>query len=320
MRISVIMPCQNAAPWIATALRSVAEQTCPAHEIIVVDDGSTDDSVAQIRRSGVPVALMHVNARNAAVARNAGIEYATGDWIALLDADDIWYPNHLARAAELLSRNGDVAYMSNHDWIGLQGELLSIPDAFQCKLPNSRTGMNVEDFFQLGEEGFHFGHSTVLYRLDRVRDVGMFDPSQRRRHDSDLWIRMIANRTWTYDTVKSVAYRENTPGSVSKAEAECDYFYLRALVKNLDRVPYPVYRRHLAREARRAMGIAFVDGPKEHYAAILELAWPHLSPEYRLLYRCASIWPAAARALIRAKRRIAMRRLLLGGVPKFARP
>ena len=183
--------------------------------------------------------LLQVNAHNAAVARNAGIEAATGDWIALLDADDVWYPNHLARAAELLSKTNDVAFMSNHDWIGLQGELLPLPEEFRCKLTAPRSGMDVEQFFQLTESGFHFGHSTVLYRLDRVRAVGMFDPSQRRRHDSDLWIRMIADQTWTYDTVKSVGYRENTPGSVSKAEAECDYFYLRALVKNLDRVHSP---------------------------------------------------------------------------------
>jgi glycosyltransferase involved in cell wall biosynthesis len=308
LRISVITPCHNAAPWIATALRSIAQQTYAAHEIIVVEDASTDNSLAQIEQSGVPVKLLRVSARNAAVARNAGIEVAKGDWIALLDADDKWYPNHLARAVELLSKTNDVAYMSNHDWIGLKGELLPLPDGFRCKLTAPRSGMDVEQFFQLSENGFHFGHSTVLYRLDRVRAVGMFDPSQRRRHDSDLWIRMIADRTWTYDTVKSAAYRENTPGSLSRAEAECDYFYLRALVKNLDRVGSQLYRKHLAREARRAMGIAFVDGSVNHYALVRELAWVHLSSKHRCFYRCASVWPRLARGLIRAKRRIMMRK------------
>lgn len=307
--ISVITPCHNAAPWIATALRSIAQQTYAAHEIIVIDDASTDNSLAQIEQSGVSVKLLHVSARNAAVARNAGIEVAKGDWIALLDADDKWYPNHLARAVELLSKTNDVAFMSNHDWIGLQGELLPMPDEFRCKLTAPRSGMDIEQFFRLSEDGFHFGHSTVLYRLDRVRAVGMFDPSQRHRHDSDLWIRMIADQTWTYDTVKSVGYRENTPGSLSKAEAECNYFYLRALVKNLDRVGSQFYRKHLAREARRAMGIAFVDGSVEHYALIRDLAWLHLSSKYRCFYRCASVWPSLARALIRAKRRTMLRKL-----------
>jgi glycosyltransferase involved in cell wall biosynthesis len=230
LRISVIMPCHNAGRWIATALRSVSEQSYPAHEIIVIDDASTDNSHEEVERSGVPVKLLAVNACNAAIARNIGIEAASGDWIALLDADDVWYGNYLARAVELLSKTSDVAFMSNHDWIGLQDELLPMPEEFCCRLTAPRSGMDADQFFRLSENGFHFGHSTVLYRLDRVRAVGMFDPSQQRRHDSDLWIRMIADRTWTYDTVKSVAYRENRPESVSKAEAECDYFYLRACI------------------------------------------------------------------------------------------
>jgi len=195
MNISVIVPCHNAAPWIATALRSIAQQTYAAHEIIVIDDASTDDSLVQIEQSGVPVELLHVCASNAAVARNAGIDVAKGDWIALLDADDKWYPNHLARAVELLTTSNDVAFMSNHDWIGLQDELLPLPDEFRCKLSSPRSGMDVDQFFHLSESGSHSGHSTVLYRLDRVRAVGMFDPSQLHRHDSDLWIRMIADHT-----------------------------------------------------------------------------------------------------------------------------
>jgi glycosyltransferase involved in cell wall biosynthesis len=317
MKISVVMPCHNADRWIATALQSVAQQSYPAHEIIVIDDASNDDSLAQIVKSGVPLKLMRVNSRNAAVARNAGIEVATGDWIAFLDADDIWFPNHLARAVELLSKANDVAFMSNHDWIGLQGELLPLPEEFRCRLAAPCSGMGVEEFFKFSEtQGLHFGHSTVLYRLDRVREVGMFDPSQRRRHDSDLWIRMIADQTWTYDTVKSVSYRENTPGSLSKAEAECDYFYLRALVKNLDRVPSPIYRKHLARQARRAMGIAFVNGSIEEYRLIRGLAWAHISSEYRFFYQCASLWPKLARGLIRAKRHIMLRKSLTTESPK----
>jgi glycosyltransferase involved in cell wall biosynthesis len=304
MKVSVVIPCHNADRWIAGALRSAGQQTHPASEIIVVDDSSSDSSLAEIEASGVDVKLLRVNARNAAVTRNAGIEAAGGDWIALLDADDVWYPHHLARAAELLAPTEDVAFLSNHDWIGLDGEFLPVPDELQCSLTAPRSGMGVEEFFRLADSGFHFGHSTVLYRLDRLRAVGMFDPSQRRRHDIDLWIRMIAERTWTYDSVKSVGYRENTPGSLSKDEAECDYFYLRALVRNLGRAQDDAYCAHLARQARRAMGIAFVDGPAEHYAAIRELAWPHLAPKYRFFYRCASVWPAFSRELLRAKRRI----------------
>jgi glycosyltransferase involved in cell wall biosynthesis len=320
MEISVVMPCHNASRWISAALQSVAEQAYPAHEVIVVDDSSNDDSLVQIEKSGVPVKLLHATASNAAVARNVGIEAASGNWIALLDADDVWYPNHLARAVELLTKTSDVAFMANHDWIGLQNELLPLPEEFCCKLTKPCSGMDIEQFFQLSDEGLHFGHSTVVYRLDRLRAVGMFDASQRRRHDSDLWIRMIADQTWTYDSVKSAGYRENTPGSLSKEEAECDYFYLRALVKNFDRVAGERYRRHLARQARRAMGIAFVDGSTDQYALIRELAWVHLPLKYRFFYRCALAWPSLARELIKAKRRFLARTFGATKIAKSAAP
>lgn len=306
-RVSVIMPCHNAGRWIVEALRSVAKQTLPVEEIIVIDDGSTDDSMSRIKQSGIAVKLLHVNVGNAAAARNAGIAVATGDWIALLDADDVWYPDHLARAAELLGPGDDIAFMANHDWISLESEPIPIPDAFVCKLAAPASGMSFDEFFRIGKDGFHFGHSTVIYRRDSVLKTGMFDVTQKRRHDIDLWLRMIAQGTWTYDTVRHVGYREATPNSISKNELECDYYNLRALVKNAARVDSPLLLEHLAREARRAMGIAFVDPLPGHYARIRELAWPHLPVFYKVAYRFGEVFPGLVRGLIRTKRRLVMR-------------
>ena len=302
MLASVIIPCHNAERWIAAALKSVARQALAPYEIVVIDDSSTDGSLAQIRASGVPVQLLRVNARNAAFARNVGIRVAKGDWIAFLDADDVWYPNHLTRAAELLSSGLDVAFMSSHDWIGLDDKVIKLPNEFMCKLTAPKRGMNVDDYYSIVEQGFHFGHSTVLYRRDRVLEVGLFDHTQKRRHDIDLWLRMIADRTWTYDTLKSAGYRRNTPGSISRAELECDYYYLRALVKNLDIVCSTRHRQHLSHHARRAIGIAFTAGDPGHYARIRDLAWPHLSRRLKFLYSGAEMMPAFARKVFEAKR------------------
>ena len=286
MEISVVIPCHNAGRWIASALRSVAQQTYPAREIIVINDRSTDDLLAQIEESGVPVKLLHVDAGNAAVARNAGIEVAKGDWIALLDADDVWYPNHLARAAGLLSKTHDVAFMSNHDWIGLHDELLPVPEEFRCKLTAPCSGMDVEQFFQLTDNGFHFGHSTVLYRLDRVRAAGMFDPSQRRRHDSDLWIRMIADQTWTYDTVESGRLpREHARQPVQLPRRSAITSTLRALGE--ERRPgtlTPNDREHLARASAARDGHRVSSrAPAEHDARIRDLARGRISrAKYRI--------------------------------------
>ena len=302
MRFSVILPCHNAARWIAQALRSVAGQTHRPHEIIVIDDSSTDDSMGEVRRSGVAVRILTSSARNAAATRNIGIEAATGDWIALLDSDDVWYPTHLARAAEILENSVDVAFMANHDWIDLHGNQIAIPIGFQCQLPAPALALSSHDFFDIMRSGFHFGHSTVIYNRARVLEVGKFDVSQRRRHDIDLWLRVIADRSWSYDVMKAAGYRENTPGSISKNELECDYYYLRALTRNLPRSASPLFHEYLRHQSRRALGIAFVEGLDDHYRRIRELAMPHLSMGMRMFYGFGERFPVLTRRAMRTKR------------------
>jgi glycosyltransferase involved in cell wall biosynthesis len=304
MKFSVIIPCHNAGRWILSALDSVKQQDLKAHEIIVIDDDSVDDSVSIVTNADIRVRLIHASVRNAAAARNVGIEAASGDWIALLDADDIWYPTHLSRAAELLDGSRDVAFMSNHDWIDLKDNVIPIPAAFVSRVNEPRTGLTINDYFQIEDDGFHFGHSTVLYRRDRVNRVGLFDVSQKRRHDVDLWLRMISHDTWTYDSMKGAGYREGTPGSISKDELECDFFYLRALKKNLDQIDSVLFRSHVSKHSRRAMGIAFTSNNPDHYARIRELAWGHLGRIIRTGYRLGHICPGLLRGILRTKRKL----------------
>lgn len=318
MQFSVVIPCHNAERWIGAAVASVHAQTFPAHEIIVVDDSSTDGSVGIVRASSGATRLLSCSARNAAAARNIGIHAATGDWIALLDADDVWYPNHLARARELLQKSGDRTYMSNHHWIGLQSERLAIPDEHHCKLPAPAHSLDVEDFFHLASNGFHFGHSTVVYNRNAVLDAGLFDPSQKRRHDTDLWLRMISGGGWTYDTAFTAGYRENTPNSISRAELECDYFYLRTLTRNLGATPGPAQLRYLARQCRRALGISMTCGDAEHYSRVRDLAMPHLSWKLRVSYGIAERAPHLAASMLKAKRYMSQR--MSSGGPDNAMP
>jgi teichuronic acid biosynthesis glycosyltransferase TuaG len=304
MKFSVIIPCYNAAPWIENALKSVAAQTHPAHEIIVIDDGSSDNSIERIKASGINVKLLQTKRANGAGARNAGIFAATGDWVALLDADDVWYPNHLQRAADLLRGTDDVAFMSAHDWIGLGGEVVPIPSGFRIDIPEATAGLNAERFVQSLANRLHFGHSTVIYRRDRLMDVNAFDTAQTRRHDIDLWLRMVAGRTWAFDTVKQAGYRVDTPGSISKDVINCEYYYLRALVKNSATYPHAEMQQLIATSARRAMGLAFVDGTKKELHDTKELGWPYLRPGFRVFYRIVNIWPALFRWMLRVRRRI----------------
>ncbi len=95
--ISVVIPAYNAAATIAAAIESALAQTRPPDEIIVVDDGSRDDTAAVVERFGAAVRLVRQTNAGCGQARNTGVRAARGNWLAFLDADDLWQPTKLAR-------------------------------------------------------------------------------------------------------------------------------------------------------------------------------------------------------------------------------
>ncbi|HEY4010049.1 MAG TPA: glycosyltransferase family 2 protein [Acidobacteriaceae bacterium] len=93
--LSVVIPVYNGEIYLEQTIRSVLEQSYPAHEVIVVDDGSSDRSLEIAQSFGPPVICLQQKNQGPSVARNVAIERATGEWIALLDADDYWLPGKL---------------------------------------------------------------------------------------------------------------------------------------------------------------------------------------------------------------------------------
>jgi glycosyltransferase involved in cell wall biosynthesis len=103
-KISVIIPCFNAEQYIVAAVHSVLAQNWPNLEIVVVDDGSSDHSAELVRNTFPEVRLIQQTNQGVAAARNNGLTQAQGDWIAFLDADDIWLPGKLqAQYHQLIS-------------------------------------------------------------------------------------------------------------------------------------------------------------------------------------------------------------------------
>lgn len=110
MKISVVIPCHNGEPYLAQAIRSALEQSRPPHEVIVVDDSSTDASAAVARTFGDAVRVESKAFKNAALTRNHGASLATGDAIMFLDADDVLGPDVLeALSAELKEHPHSIA-------------------------------------------------------------------------------------------------------------------------------------------------------------------------------------------------------------------
>ncbi len=106
--ISVVIPLYNKAAEIGATLRSVMCQTQPPREIIVVDDGSTDGSAEIVERMGsCAVTLVRRSNGGVSAARNEAMRMASGRWVALLDGDDMWYPDYLKGMASLIARYPD---------------------------------------------------------------------------------------------------------------------------------------------------------------------------------------------------------------------
>ena len=103
--VSVIIPTFNRGHTIANAIQSVQEQSIKPLEIIVIDDGSTDNTGAIIKADFPEIKLYRQSNHGVSHARNRGIESASGEWIALLDSDDAWYPGKLDAQLNLLERN-----------------------------------------------------------------------------------------------------------------------------------------------------------------------------------------------------------------------
>lgn len=171
-RVSVIIPVHNGSSFIEEAVASVVEQNYHDLELIIVDDGSTDDLTAALAGIRVPFKLIRQTHQGPAAARNAGIRESQGEWVAFLDADDLWSPlalNTLARDLALHETAGVV-----------HGTVITF-----CKDPD--TGRYVNAYHHRQNYPFYIGGS--LYRRKAFETVGFFDGTLIHGEDTDWFLR-----------------------------------------------------------------------------------------------------------------------------------
>jgi len=118
VRFSIVIPTYNRAPLIGRAVECALYQTYPAGEIIVADDGSTDNTIEVVRRIDPRILVIPLDHGGPSRARNCGVGIATGEWIAFLDSDDLWHPDYLQRMANAIREtNGEAAiYFSDVEY------------------------------------------------------------------------------------------------------------------------------------------------------------------------------------------------------------
>lgn len=202
--VSVIIPAFNSACTVEETLESVRAQTCSVTEVIVVDDASTDNTVAVVDRwfdrTGVcgRVLRSEENAGPAA-ARNRGVRDAKGDWIAFLDADDAWLPHRLSLQLALVAKVPDMAM-----WCG---ETITLGSLSQEISPASQVQAYSVLSLDAFVEGCPVSTSTVLVRREALLSVGGFDEQFRGPEDYDLWMRLAVRHSMAKIKAVLSAYR-----------------------------------------------------------------------------------------------------------------
>ncbi len=175
--ISVIVPCFNGEPYLRLALESIQVQTYPADEIILVDDGSTDQSVNLAKAFMPCITIIQQNHRGPAAARNAGIRAATGDWVAFLDADDLWAANKLELQGKVFLEHQQANAVLG-TWQNFISEDLQLEDSAKLQFPAEETAAPT-----LG---------TLLIKREALISVGLFDESLIAGEFMDWWSRALA--------------------------------------------------------------------------------------------------------------------------------
>jgi glycosyltransferase involved in cell wall biosynthesis len=186
--VSCIIPVWNGEKYLAEAIESVLGQTYPALEIVAVDDGSTDGTPALLSSYGERIVTVRQDQSGPAVARNAGIERSTGEFIAFLDADDLWDPRKTELQMARFAQRPDLAIC-----------LCEVRNFWSPEIETPQGGATAE---RMDAVAGWFAQSMLVKR-DAFRAVGAFDTSLRHREAMD-WLRRATDSGLTVDVVREI--------------------------------------------------------------------------------------------------------------------
>jgi glycosyltransferase involved in cell wall biosynthesis len=180
--VTALIPTYNYGRFVTQAVESALAQTYPHLEIIVVDDGSSDDTRQQLARYSDRIRYIYQDNQSVAAARNTGIQAARGDLIAFLDADDLWHPHKL---------DVQVRYLADHPAVRLLA-VDRLADGVQHWPPLQDLAQPKAHAISVEELVLrpYFAPSGVLVRKECFDTVGFFDTSLRNAEDYDMWIRI----------------------------------------------------------------------------------------------------------------------------------
>src|SRR3954454_6061300 len=180
--VTVVVPTYNSGRWIADAIDSALAQTRVPQQIVVIDDGSTDDTWARLRRYGSAIDYVPQANSGVSAARNRGLELARGEFVAFLDADDFWHARKLEIQMSVFDRRPELAAIGT---LAFNWPLPSPPDVDGAMVPE----LDLVTWADLAVKN-RLITSSVVARRRVLLDVGGFDTQLQGPEDRDLWLRV----------------------------------------------------------------------------------------------------------------------------------
>jgi glycosyltransferase involved in cell wall biosynthesis len=210
--VSILIPCYNAGPWIAQCIQSALDQTYANKEIVVIDDGSSDNSLEIIQSFGDRIRVETGPNRGAQLARNRLLKLCTGDWLNFLDADDYLLPSKVAKQIECAQQRQDVdvvyspmldLYPSDHD----DGDHLYATYPFVD-----------EDLYANFFRWAYFSPTALLFRRSVIVEAGGWNEMEPACHEHELVLRLIlAEKRFAFMPERLSVYRVQYINSISRS-------------------------------------------------------------------------------------------------------
>lgn len=191
--VSIIMPAYNCADVVSATLESAFQQDYPNIEIIVINDGSKDNTLEVLRSFGDRIRVIDQDNKGAPASRNVGIQEARGEYLCFLDSDDIWHPKKTGLQVQHLLSNPKavMAFCGWHVWRPNESGQFVIPDNFLSS--------PVDDTLDEGQSGWIYTQllldcivwtTSVMIPKATIEKVGLIDTSMRNGDDYDYWLRI----------------------------------------------------------------------------------------------------------------------------------
>ncbi len=285
--ISVIIPAHNLGRWIGESLDSVVQQSHVPAEIIVVDDGSSDNTIDVVNAHATDCLVIDSPHRNAAATRNLGASVARGDWIAFLDGDDIWMAHHLEQTILSHQAGCDACFCSFRTF---QERFLDLP-AKTARLSTGvyDCGVAVTQFI---DPDFGWPTSGMSIKRELFNERGGFNVSLKRRHDAEMFVRSIRGHQWFYQSDPTWHYRQGREGNISNNHKECSYFFLKALDSIASVYGMDAVRSRYPSQVASALRHHYAEGDLVRFREILACYKHFLTWPTRLAFGVVDVVPA----------------------------